>query len=151
MGATTDQIEREIKQTRDRMDGNLGVLERRAASSAVRYGRIAAIAFGVVAAGVAGYVVYRRMKRPTLKDRFDQLSPEFLRELLVELGARVKKEVPSVTVTVNEKSGSQPGMLQSILRTVAPAIVGTASSAVIERVTRPSGDSDKPRVAPAYH
>ena len=30
MGAATDQIEREIKQTRDRMDGNLGVLEGRA-------------------------------------------------------------------------------------------------------------------------
>jgi len=90
MGAATDQIEREIKQTRDRMDGNLGVLEGRAASSAVRYGRIAGIALGVLAAGVAGYVVYRRMKRPSLKDRLEQLSPESLRELLVELGARVR-------------------------------------------------------------
>jgi hypothetical protein len=151
MGAATDQIEREIKQTRERMDGNLGVLEGRAASSAVRYGRIAGIALGVLAAGVAGYVVYRRMKRPSLKDRLEQLSPESLRELVVELASRVTKEVPSVTLKVNEKSESEPGMLQSILRKVAPAIVGTASSGVIERVTRPSGDSDRPRVAPAYH
>jgi hypothetical protein len=133
------------------MDGNLGVLEGRAASSAVRYGRIAGIALGVLAAGVAGYVVYRRVKRPRLKDRLEQLSPESLRELVLELGARVKKEVPSVTVKVNEKSESGPGMLQSILRKVAPAIVGTASTAVIERVTQPSGDNDRPRVAPAYH
>jgi hypothetical protein len=42
-------------------------------------------------------------------------------------------------------------MLQSILRKVAPAIVGMASTAVIERVTHPSGESDKPRVAPTYH
>jgi len=151
MGAATDQIEREIKQTRDRMDGNLGVLEGRAASSAVRYGRIAGIALGVLAAGVAGYVVYRRMKRPSLKDRLEQLSPESLRELLVELGARVKKEVPSVTVTANEKSESEPGIFQSFLRKVAPAIIGTASTAVIERVTTPKVDRDRPRVAPAYH
>jgi hypothetical protein len=150
MGSSTDQIEREIEQTRERIDENLSVLEGRAASSAVRYGRIAGIALGVAAAGVVGFLIYRRMKRPTIKDRLESLSPESLRDLMVELGARVKKEAPSVTVTLNDKTEPEPGLLETILRKVGPALVGTASTAVIEKVTQPSGHRDARPVVRAY-
>lgn len=150
MGASANEIEREIRETRERMDENLDVLEERAASNAVRYGRIAAVALVVVGAGVTGFLMYRRMRRPTVKDRLEGLSPEALRDMAVEFGSRVKKQFPSVTVTVNAQKEPEPGALQSILRKVAPAVVGTASTAIIEKVTRRPADSEDHRVVAAY-
>jgi hypothetical protein len=147
MGASADQIEREIRETRERMDENLGVLEDRAVSSAVRFGRIAAVALVVTGAGLAGFLIYRRMHRPALKDRLEAVSPEALRDLAVEIGTRVKEKFPSVTVTVNERKEPEPGPVQSILRKVAPMLIGTASTAVIEKMTR--GSNVHPR-RPAY-
>jgi hypothetical protein len=62
VGASAREIEREIRKTRDRMDVNLTRLEIRAASSALRYGRMAAIALGVVALGAAGLVVFKKTR-----------------------------------------------------------------------------------------
>jgi hypothetical protein len=142
MGASAREIEREIRETRDRMDDNLTQLEGKAASSAVRFGRIAAIGLGVLAAGGAAYLLYRRMRKPTLKDRLDGLSIDKLRALAEELSGRLRDELPSVTVTVNEKTEREPGTLESIVRKVAPALIGTASTAVLERVARPAGETD---------
>jgi hypothetical protein len=129
------------------MDENLGVLEDRAVSSAVRFGRIAAVALVVTGAGLAGFLIYRRMRRPALKERLEAVSPEALRDLAVEIGTRVKEKFPSVTVTVNERKEPEPGPVQSILRKVAPMLIGTASTAVIEKMTR--GSNVHPR-RPAY-
>jgi len=148
MGASAREIERQIKETRDRMDDNLTALEGRAASSAARYGRLAAIGLVVVAAGGAAYFIYRRMRRPTLKDRLDGLSVEKLRSLAEELSGRVKDELPSVTVTVNEKTEREPGTIESLLRKLAPALVGTASTALLDRVSRPAGETDGPYSPP---
>jgi hypothetical protein len=139
MGASADQIEREIRETRERMDENLGVLEDRAVSNAVRFGRIAAVALVVTGAGLAGFLIYRRVRRPALRERLEGISPEGLRDLAVEIGTRVKEKFPSVTVTVNERKEPQPGPVQTILRKVAPTLIGTASTAVFEKMTRGSG------------
>ena len=138
MGASADQIEREIRETRERMGENLDVLEKRAASNALRYGRIAAIALVVTGAGVAGVVIYRNLRRPALQERLEGVSPQALRELAVEFGSLVKEKFPSVTVTVNERKEPKPGPLQSLLRKVAPTLIGTALSAFIEKLTRRS-------------
>jgi hypothetical protein len=90
------------------------------------------------------------MRRPSIKDRLEGLSPETLRDLAVELGGRVKKQMPSVTVSVNEKKEREPGPVQSILGRVAPTLIGTASKAVIEKVTRQSDGREGRRVATAY-
>jgi hypothetical protein len=87
------------------------------------------------------------MHRPALKDRLEAVSPEALRDLAVEIGTRVKEKFPSVTVTVNERKEPEPGPVQSILRKVAPMLIGTASTAVIEKMTR--GSNVHPR-RPAY-
>jgi len=137
MGASTREIERQIKETRERMNDNLNDLEGRAASSAVRYGRVAAIVVAAIAIGGAGFLIYGRMHRPTLKDRLDGLSIESLRELAEELSGRLKERLPSVTVTVNDKSPREPGTVESIVRKIAPALVGTASTALLERVVHP--------------
>ena len=142
MGASAREIERQIKETRDRMDDNLTELEGRAASSPARFGRLAAIGLGVLATGAAAIFIYRRMRKPTLKDRLDGLSVVKLRSLADDLSGRLKDELPSVTVTVNEKAEREPGMIESILRKVAPALAGTASTALLERVARPSGETE---------
>ena len=134
MGASAREIEREIKQTRERMDDNLTRLEGHAASSAKRYGRIAAIVLGVVAVGGAALLIYRRTRRPTLRDRLDRLSIDQLRSLAVEATDRLKDRLPSVTVSVNEKKVGEPGTVESILRKVAPGLVGAAGSALLQRV-----------------
>jgi hypothetical protein len=139
VGASADQIEREIRETRERMDQNLGVLEDRAVSNAVRFGRIAAVALVVTGAGLAGFLIYRRVRRPALRERLEGVSPEGLRDLAVEIGTRVKEKFPSVTVTVNERKEREPGPVQTILRKVAPTLIGTASTAVFEKMTRGSG------------
>jgi len=140
MGASTREIEREIRDTRERMDDNLTRLEGQAVSGAARAAKVAAVIGVVVAAGVAGYVVYRRMHRPTLRDRLDELSLDNLRELAKEVSQRIKDGMPSVTVRVNEKTEREPGTAEAILRRVAPAIVGTASTALLSRVGAPAGD-----------
>jgi hypothetical protein len=132
MGASAREIEREIKETRERMDENLTRLEGSAASSAIRYGRLAAIGVGVVAAAGIAYLVYRRTRKPRLRQRLNDASIERVRELLDKL----REELPSVTVTVNDRTEREPGTFESILRKVAPAIVGTASTAVLERIAR---------------
>jgi hypothetical protein len=147
MGASAREIEQQIRDTRERIDENLTVLEKRAASSAVRYGKIAAIGIGAAAAAVVVVLIYRRVRRPTFKERIDRMSIESLRELTQRLAARLKKPLGTVKVTVHERAEG-PGTVERIVRKVAPAIVGTASTALLERVTRSAGRGKAHRRAP---
>ena len=140
MGASAREIEQQIKDTRERMDENLGVLEDRATTSAQRYGKIAAAFVAAVVVTGAGYLVWRKMRRPTLKNRLDRLSPAALHDLADEMVARLKKPLPSVRVTVNEERRDQPGMVESILRKVAPAVVGTAATGLLQRMAPPPAE-----------
>jgi hypothetical protein len=142
MGDSAREIERQIKETRERMDDNLTRLEGRATSSAARYGRIAAIALGVIAIGGVALILYRRTHRPTLRDRLDDLSFDNLRTLAVNATDRLKERLPSVTVRVNEKIAEEPGTVESILRKVAPALVGTAGSALLSRIAAMPDDEE---------
>jgi hypothetical protein len=94
MGASANEIERQIEETRNRMDENLGVLEDRAASNAVRYGRVAAVAVGALALVGAGYLVYRRMRKPSLRRRFmdglDRVSVESVRDFAGDMRSRLR-------------------------------------------------------------
>jgi hypothetical protein len=134
MGASAREIEREIKETRDRMDANLTRLEGTAASRAVRYGRWAALGVGVLAMAGVAFLVYRRARKPKLRDRLSEVSVERLRDLL----EKFREELPSVTVKVNDRSAQEPGTVEAIMRKVAPAIIGSASTAVLERIARPA-------------
>ena len=133
MGASAREIEREIKETRDRMDANLNRLDGTAANRAVRYGRWAAAGIGVLAVAGVAFLVYRRTRKPSLRDRVSDASIERLRELL----DKFREEMPSVTVKVNDRQAKEPGTIESIVRRVAPALIGKASAVVLERMSRP--------------
>jgi len=157
MGASADEIDRQINETRDHIDQNLGVLEKRAASNAMRYGRIAAVVLVVATVAGAGVLVYRRMNRPSRREQLQSMLlealrdlPGSLRDLPDEVTSRLKKPLPSVRVVVNgDEAGKDPGTLESVVRKVAPAVVGTASTALIERLTRASEPRERSAV-PAY-
>ncbi len=152
MGDSPDEIDRQIKETRERIDENLGVLERRATSNAVRFGKFAAVVVGVAVVAGAGVLIYRRMNRPTRREQLRSMLvealkdlPETLRDMPEELANKVKKPLPSIKIVVNgDDEAREPGTLESIVRRVAPALVGTASSAVIGRFTRPSDVNSAP-------
>lgn len=147
MGASAREIEQQIKETRERIDQNLTVLENRAGSGAVRYSKIAAIGIGVSAAAVVGFLIYRRMRQPTLKNRIAGMSIESLRELTDELASRVSKPLSTLKLTV-DKRAKEPGTVRRIVRKVTPAIVGTASTALLEKVARSAGDGEARHRAP---
>jgi hypothetical protein len=140
MGASAREIEREVERTRDGKDANVMRQEGSAATRALRYRRWLALGVGALAAAGVGFLVYRRARRPRLRDRLNDLSVKRLRELL----EKFREELPSVTVTVNDKSAREPDIVESIARTVAPALIGTASTAVLERMVRPP---ERPRRA----
>jgi len=161
MGASTDEIGRQIDETRDHIDQNLGVLERRAASNAMRYGRVAAVVLGVVAVAGAGVLIYRRINRPSRREQLQGMLldalrelPDTLRDLPDEVGSRLKKPLPSIKVVVNGKGGSkEPGTVKGIVRKVVPAVVTTASGALIDRFVRPADALEEKSargVAPAF-
>ena len=147
MGASAREIEREIVQTRERMDDNLTRLEGQAMSKARRYGRIAVIVVGVLAVGGAALLIYRRTRRPTLRDRLDRLSIGSLRAAAAEASGRLKDRLPTVTVKINDQTEQGPGTMEGILRRVAPALVGTAGSALLQRVVAPPEDVHSTRAA----
>ncbi|HEY8803296.1 MAG TPA: hypothetical protein VIN00_09475 [Candidatus Dormibacteraeota bacterium] len=161
MGPSEDEIDRQIKATREHIDENLGVLEERAATNATHYGRIAAIVVGVVVVAGAGVLIYRRMNRRNRREQLQSMLveafkdlPDSLLELPDEVMTRLKRPLPSVKVVVNgEEEAKQPGTLESIVRRVAPAMVSTASSAVINRLTRssnPAGERESRSTVPAF-
>ena len=159
MGASADEIARQIKETREHIDENLGVLEHRAVSNAVRYGKIAAVIVGVVAVAGAGVLIYRRANRPTRTDQLRSMLveafkdlPGSLHDLPDEISARLSKPLPSIKVAVNAAEPEESSTLERIVRRVAPALVGSASTAVIERFTEsPNSEDARPRTnVPAY-
>jgi len=82
MGASAAEIDRQINTTRDQIDANLDVLERRAVSGAKRVGALAAagLVTGLVMAGVV-YLVYQKVRRPSLAGRVREMLPDSLAEI----------------------------------------------------------------------
>jgi hypothetical protein len=152
MGASEDEIDRQIKETRQHIEDNLDVLEQRATSNAVRYGKIAAVVVGVAVMAGAGVLIYRRINRPTRREQLRSMLiealkdlPDALRDLPEDVASKVKRQLPSIKIVVNgEDEAREPGTLESIVRRVAPALVGTASSAVIGRFRRTPDLEDAP-------
>jgi hypothetical protein len=97
MRMPADEIDRQIDETPDDVDQNLDILEQRE-SDARLYGRIAAISLAVLALAGAGYLVYRRVKRPSLAKRLRLKVLDSMRDLPTELPSRLKERIPQVNV-----------------------------------------------------
>jgi hypothetical protein len=160
MGPAADEIDSQIKETREHIDENLGTLEQRAASNAARVGRVVAVVLGVAAVAGAGVLIYRRMRRPSRTEQMRSMVlevlrdlPDTLRDMPGEVATRLNKRLPSIKVVVNgEGEEKEPGTFEGIVRKVTPALVTTASSALFGRLTRQSDplDHKHSRSVPAY-
>jgi hypothetical protein len=72
--------------------------------------------------------------------------PDSLRDLPGEVGSRLRKPLPSIKVVINgEGEAREPVTFEGIVRKVTPAVVTTASSALIDRLARKSDPSPSPR------
>jgi len=136
MRKSPDEIDRQIDETRDDTEQDFGNLERQAGSGARPYGRIALITVAILALAGAGYLVYKRVRRPTLAKRLRARVLDSIRELPPELQSRLKKQIPRVKVVVSNKADEGLGTLETMARRVTPAVVGSATTAVLEHFTR---------------
>ena len=96
MRTSPGEIEIQISEAHDNTEEELEGFELRSASDSWRYGRVAVISFAVVALAGAGYLVYRRVKRPTLAKRLRLRVLDSIRELPPELRSRLRRKIPRV-------------------------------------------------------
>src|SRR6202035_3502153 len=136
MGASADEIDRQINSTREQIDANLDVLERRAASGAKRVSAIAAagLVAGLAIAGVA-YLVYRKVRRPSLADRMQDMLPDVLADLPDEIKSRWRDRPFKVVIT-DRSEEAQPSTWEAIGKRLAPTVVSSAVGAVMTQAMR---------------
>ena len=132
MGASSAELDQEIRETRGELGRQLTVLERRAASGARKYGLMAAgLAVGVLVVA-AGVVLYRRRRRTPIT-RLQKMVRSAGR-----LPGKARERLPiRVVVTDRAREERAPGTLASIAQKVAPAVAGSATGAVLARFGRP--------------
>ena len=135
MGASSAEIDQEIKDTRRELDQKLGVLEQRAASGARKYGRYAAgVAAGIVVVGI-GVVIYRWRRERALVRQLHQVVFETIRDLPEEVTSRLKEKLPIKVVVsdrAHEEGTSNPWM--DLAQKIAPTVVGSAAGAAVARM-----------------
>jgi hypothetical protein len=135
MGASSDQIDQQIRETRGELNQRLEVLELRAASGARRYGRVAAgVAVGILAVAV-GVIAYRRHRRQTAVKQLHDMLFESVRDLPNDRASRLKRRLPiKVVVTDRAHEEATPSLWAGIAGKVAPAVAGSAAGAIMSRV-----------------
>jgi len=150
MGPSEDEIGRQTRETREPGDEYLGVPEQRTESDAVRYAKIAVVVVGAVAVATAGVLIYRRFRRPARREQLRRRLvealedlPDTVRDLPDEVARKIKRPLPSIKVVVNPEAGAKAReALESMVRRVAPAMAGTASSAFNRRFRRSSESAE---------
>jgi hypothetical protein len=141
MGASSDQIDREIRETRSELDQKLGLLEQRAASSARRYGKVVVSVAASIAVVTVGAIAYRRFRKRSTARQLHKLLFDALRQLPDEATSRLKGHLPIKVVITDKADEESPNAWTSIAAKIAPSVLGSATGAVVSRLKRPSADS----------
>ncbi len=132
MGASADEISRQINVTRDQIDANLDVLESRAASGAKRAGVMIALGLAVgLLAGGAAYLVYRKVRKPSLVSRMHDALPDALADLPEEIRKRLPDRPFRIVITSGPEAEGKPATWEAIGQRLAPTVVSSAVSAVM--------------------
>ena len=141
MGAKADEIDREISATRDHVDQNLAILERRAMKGARRYGSMAAIGLvtGVLVAGAA-FLIYRAVRKPAMAERLRGMMPDALGGLPDSVREKLKRRPVRVVISTAE---DRERAWESVARKVASMITTSVASAVALRIARPAPGTGK--------
>jgi hypothetical protein len=134
MGASSAEIDQEIRDARGELGETLEVLEHRAAAGARLYGRVAAgVAVGV-AVVVIGVLVYRRRRERSVFRRLQEVLGS-VRDLPDGVSSKLKKKLPiKVVIADRDDDGSGVAAWRAIAGKVAPTLVGSATGAVMARL-----------------
>lgn len=131
MGAPTDEIGREIAETRDRVDENLDILEQRAAANARRVAVMVAagVAAGLVVGGVA-FLIYRQVRKPGMSERLHDMMPDALTDLPHTIRTKFKGRPVRVVISSGEDRES---VWETVARRAAPAVITSVVTAAVSR------------------
>jgi hypothetical protein len=131
MGGSTDEIGRQIAETRDHVDENLTILEQRAAANARRVAIMVAagVAAGVVIGGAA-FLIFRQMRKPGMSERLHDMVPDALTDLPQTIRSRFKGRPVRVVISNGEDRES---VWASVARRAAPAVVTSVVTAAVSR------------------
>jgi len=142
MGSSSAEINDQIATTRQHLDANLDVLEKRATSGMKRAGTLGGIGLGaaLLVGGIA-FLVFRRLHKPTVRDRVQDAMPD-LSEFQKELKKRFGNKPYKIVITSADADTSERGSLwESTARKVAPTLLTSAASALMAAVINRRGSS----------
>jgi len=158
MGASSDQLERQIAEVRGSMESKIVELRERSRTQVRRLSRTAVIAAGVGAAVgvtlVGAFLVYRLTRPPTRKERVQRVVPPGLWKDLqrirqtLELG--IRRQVPPMRLYIGDKQvGEEKPSSQwekiaiNAARAAGTAAASAAVARVFDRLRSSGGDSNK--------
>ena len=153
MGTSSDEIARQIAETREDIEEKIVVLRERSARAVRRSKRALLIAAGVGAAAaiaVAGGIVIYRMTRPvTVRERVQRVIPgrwfDRLQHLRDAWEIGIRRQVPPVRLYVGDKQvGEEPpaNTTQKIAIRLAQAAGTAIGGAIVQRVMSRFDKSD---------
>ncbi len=135
MGSGTNEIGRQIAETRDHVDENLTILEKRAAANARRVAiMVAAGAAAGVIIGGAVFLLYRQMRKPGVSERLQDMMPDALTDLPATIRKRFKDR--PVKVVISSKDDEKEAVWESVARRVVPAVATTMATAIASRIVQ---------------
>jgi hypothetical protein len=143
LGTSSDEIARQIAETRDDIEDKIVVLRERSARAVRRSKRALLIAAGVGAAAavavVAGIVIYRVTRPVTVRERVGRVIPwlDRLQHLRASWELGIRKQVPPLRVFVGDKQvGEEPpaNTTQKIALRLAQAAGTAIGGAIVQRV-----------------
>jgi hypothetical protein len=145
LGTSSDEIARQIAETRNDIEDKIVTLRERGEEAVQRSKRALLIAAGIGAAAavaVVGAVIVYRMTRPvTARERVERVIPsvwwERLKNLRDSWDLGVRKQVPPLRVFVGDKQmGEEPASntTQKILLRLAQAAGTAIGGAIVQRV-----------------
>jgi hypothetical protein len=145
MGTTSAQINNQINSTRDQIDANLDVLEKRAASNMRRAAIIggASAAAALVVGGIA-FVAYRRMHKPTFRERVQHAMPDSWMDFQKDMRKRLGNRPFKVVISSADTDENGESVWESTARKVAPTLITSAASALMAQAMKRRNRSSEP-------
>jgi hypothetical protein len=149
MGTSSAQINSQIDSTRDQIDANLDVLEKRAANGMRRAAIIgaASAAAAMVVGGVA-FLAYRRMHKPTFRERVQHAMPDSWIDFQKDMRKRIGNG--PIKVVITSADGEEIGNFwEATARQVAPTLITSAATALLAQAAKRRRSNPEPETTRA--
>ncbi|HVD00669.1 MAG TPA: hypothetical protein VNG93_05925 [Candidatus Dormibacteraeota bacterium] len=145
MGASSDEITRQIAETRDEIEGKIVTLRERGEVAVRRGKRLALIAAGVGAGiavvGIGAFIVYRMTRPASTRERIERVIPTRWWERVISLRRTVeegvRRQVPPMRVYVGDRQGGEEppsSNAQKIALRLAQAAGTAIGGAIVQRL-----------------